>query len=57
MCSDVLNITGDYRDEIVAWDPNSIWVYTQVNNPQGRKLYNLARNELYNASNYQATEK
>jgi len=55
MCNDILNITGDCRDEIVVWDPNSIWVYTQVDNPQGGKLYNPDRNELYNTSNYQAT--
>ncbi len=55
MCYDVLDITGDCRDEIVVWNPNAIWVYTQVNNPQSGKLYKPVRNRLYNTSNYQAT--
>ncbi len=55
MCYDVLDITGDCRDEIVVWDPNAIWVYTQVDNPQSGKLYKPVRNKLYNTSNYQAT--
>jgi len=55
MCNAVLDITGDSRDEIVVWDPNSIWVYTQENNPKPGRLYKPVRNELYNYSNYQAT--
>jgi len=55
MCYDVMDITGDCRDEIVVWDPNAIWVYTQANNPQSGKLYKPVRNKLYNTSNYQAT--
>jgi hypothetical protein len=55
MCNAVLDITGDSRDEIVVWDPNSIWVYTQENNPQPGRLYKPDRNKLYNYSNYQAT--
>jgi hypothetical protein len=55
MCNAVLNITGDSRDEIVVWDPNSIWIYTQENNPQSGKLYKPVRNKLYNYSNYQTS--
>ena len=55
MCNAVLDITGDSRDEIVVWDPNAIWVYTQEDNPQTGKLYKPDRNPLYNYSNYQAT--
>lgn len=55
MCNAVLDITGDCRDEIVVWDPNSIWIYTQKDNPKSGKLYKPVRNELYNYSNYQAT--
>jgi rhamnogalacturonan endolyase len=29
MCNAVMDLTGDCRDEIVVWDPNEIWVYTQ----------------------------
>jgi hypothetical protein len=55
MCYAVLDITGDCRDEIVVWDPNEIWVYTQDDNPQPGTLYKPLRNPLYNYSNYQAT--
>lgn len=55
MCNAVLDITGDCRDEIVVWDPNEIWVYTQSDNPQSGKLYQPTRNPLYNYSNYQTT--
>jgi hypothetical protein len=55
MCNAVLDITGDCRDEIVVWNPNELWVYTQSNNPKEGKLYKPIRNPLYNYSNYQAT--
>ncbi len=55
MCNAVLNVTGDGRDEIVVWDPYSIWIYTQKNNPQSGRLYKPVRNKLYNYSNYQTT--
>ncbi|KKM22906.1 hypothetical protein LCGC14_1620610, partial [marine sediment metagenome] len=55
MCNAVLDITGDCRDEIVVWDPNEIWVYTQHDNPIPGKLYKPKRNELSNYSNYQAS--
>lgn len=55
MCNATLDITGDCRDEIVVWNPNEIWVYTQSDNPKTGKLYKPVRNPLYNYSNYQAT--
>jgi len=55
MCNAVLDITGDARDEIVVWDHNMIWVYTQDNNPKQGRQYKPIRNALYNYSNYQAT--
>ncbi len=55
MCNAVLNITGDCRDEVVVWDQNEIWVYTQDDNPKGGRLYKPLRNPLYNYSNYQAS--
>jgi len=55
MCNAVLDITGDCRDEIVVWNPDDIWVYTQSDNPKKGKLYKPVRNPLYNYSNYQAT--
>jgi rhamnogalacturonan endolyase len=55
MCNAVLDITGDCRDEVVVWDPNEMWVYTQHDNPRTGKLYKPKRNALYNYSNYQAS--
>ncbi|UCH14147.1 MAG: hypothetical protein JSV22_13720, partial [Bacteroidales bacterium] len=55
MCNAVMDITGDCRDEVVVWDPNEIWIYTQDDNPLQGKLYKPQRNPLYNYSNYQAT--
>ncbi|WP_423127374.1 hypothetical protein [Gaoshiqia sp. Z1-71] len=56
LCYAVLDITGDCRDEIVVWDTNQLWIYTQDDNPQyHRKFYNPKRTPLYNYSNYQAS--
>jgi rhamnogalacturonan endolyase len=55
MCNAVLDITGDCRDEIVVWDPDEIWIYTQSDSPKSGKLYKPERNPLSNYSNYQAT--
>ena len=55
MCNAVMDITGDCRDEIVVWDPNELWVYTQSDNPLRGQLYKPVRNPLYNYSNYQTT--
>ena len=55
MCNAVLDITGDCRDEIVVWNPNELWIYTQSDNPKNGNLYKPVRNPLYNYSNYQAT--
>jgi len=55
MCNAVLDFTGDCRDEIVVWNPDEIWIYTQSDNPKAGRLYKPERNPLYNYSNYQAT--
>jgi hypothetical protein len=50
-----LDLTGDCRDELVIWDENEIWIYTQDDN--GRKpgkLYQPVRDYLMNDSNYRA---
>lgn len=54
-CNAVLDITGDCRDEVVVWNPDEIWVYTQDDGPREGKLYNPIRNSLSNSSNYQAS--
>lgn len=55
MCNAVLDVTGDCRDEVVVWNPDEIWVYTQDDNPRTGRLYKPVRNPLYNYSNYQAS--
>jgi hypothetical protein len=55
MCTAVLDLTGDCRDEIVVWDPWEIWVYTQSDGPKQGKLYKPQRSPPYNESNYRAT--
>ena len=55
MCNANIDFTGDCRDELVVWDPNEIWIYTQSDNPKKGDLYCPQRNHLYNLSNYQAT--
>jgi rhamnogalacturonan endolyase len=50
---DALNLFGDSRDEIVVWDSQEIWIYTQ-----DRSAAELVappwRNSLSNESNYRA---
>jgi len=55
MCNAVLDLTGDCRDEIVVWNPDELWIYTQSDSPKQGRLYKPVRNPLYNYSNYQAT--
>ncbi|QDU81970.1 hypothetical protein Pla110_37220 [Polystyrenella longa] len=55
MCNAVLDLYGDARDEIVVWNPNELWIYTQDDNPLRGDLYKTTRNPLYNYSNYQTT--
>lgn len=50
---DALDLTGDSRDEIIVWDAQEIWIYTQ-----DRESSTLCkppfRNSLSNESNYRA---
>jgi len=48
------NLTGDTRDEIVIWDQESVWIYTQDRPFSGQHLYAPIRNPTYNESNYRA---
>jgi hypothetical protein len=50
----VLNVTGDARDEILLWDQNRVWIYTQDGPAPAGKVYTPRRNSLYNDSNYRA---
>lgn len=51
----VLNVTGDERDEIIVWDADSVWIYTQDRPFTGQRMYKPVRNPLYNDSNYRAS--
>jgi rhamnogalacturonan endolyase len=51
----VLNVTGDERDEIIVWDSDSVWIYTQDRPFRGKQIYQPIRNPMYNDSNYRAT--
>lgn len=51
----VHDLTGDARDEIVLWDQQRVWVYTQDRPFTGARIYRPARNPNYNDSNYRAT--
>lgn len=48
----VLNVTGDERDEVILWDQERVWVYTQDRPFTGERIYAPARNPHYNESNY-----
>ena len=54
MAAHALDLTGDARDEIVLWNPDAVWIYTQDGPPPAGKLYAPIRNPLYNDSNYRA---
>jgi len=53
MCAEVIDLTGDHRDEIVLWDHHRMYIYTQDRPcaPQGRE-YVPEKYPIYNSSNY-----
>jgi len=51
----VLNVTGDARDEIILWNQQEVWIYTQDRPFAGSRIYSPKRNPLYNDSNYRST--
>jgi hypothetical protein len=51
----VADLTGDARDEIVLWDQNRVWIYTQDRPFTGKRIYAPIRNPHYNESNYRTT--
>ncbi len=48
----VHDLTGDPRDEIITWNPDAIWIYTQSTPFAGDRIYAPRRPPLYNESNY-----
>jgi rhamnogalacturonan endolyase len=55
LASQVLNVTGDERDEIIVWDQDAVWIYSQDQPFTGERMYKPVRNPMYNDSNYRAT--
>jgi len=49
------DLTGDARDEIILWDTNELWIYTQDDNPRMGSTYSPRRVPLYNHSMHQMT--
>jgi rhamnogalacturonan endolyase len=54
LAAHVLDLTGDARDEIVLWDQERVWIYTQDRPFTGKQIYAPIRAPLYNDSNYRA---
>ena len=55
LAADVLDLTGDARDEIVLWDQDRVWIYTQ-DRPGLRRPASTRRSKPdYNESNYRGT--
>jgi rhamnogalacturonan endolyase len=52
LAANVLDLTGDQRDEVVLWDQQRVWIYTQDRPFQGKRIYAPVRNPDYNESNY-----
>jgi hypothetical protein len=50
-----LNVTGDQRDEVIVWDQEEVWIYTQDQPFTGDRIYAPKRNPEYNESNYRTT--
>lgn len=51
MCAEAINLTGDTRDELVVWDYERMYIYTQDNGYM-EHAYAPVKYPHYNASNY-----
>jgi len=51
MCCEALDLCGDSRDEIVVWDYQQLYIYTQEDS-QDKKQYQPVKYPHHNASNY-----
>jgi len=54
LCAEALDLTGDPRDEIVLWDLDRIWIYTQHGPPPPGTICRPRRQPHYNMSDYRA---
>jgi rhamnogalacturonan endolyase len=55
LTAEVMNLTGDARDEIIVWDQQRVWIYTQDRPFTGKRIYAPIRNPSYNESNYRTS--
>jgi hypothetical protein len=55
LCAHAIDLTGDARDEVVFWDQQSVWIYTQDRPFSGERIYAPVRNPHYNESNYRTS--
>ena len=51
LCVEVIDLTGDERDELVVWDYHSMYIYTQ-DDGEREQQYHPIKFPVYNASNY-----
>ena len=51
LCCETLDLMGDERDELVVWDYEAMYIYTQEDNPKPQ-TYHPVQFPVYNASNY-----
>jgi hypothetical protein len=51
LCCDAIDLCGDSREELLAWDLKRMYIYTQEDHP-GKILYIPDKYEEYNYSNY-----
>jgi len=52
-CYNVSDLSGDARDEVLVWNTDELWIYTQADNPRMGKTYNPDRIPYYNHSFHQ----
>lgn len=52
-CYMVQDLTGDVRDEVLVWDCDELWIYTQSDNPRMGNTYAPDRIPVYNHSMHQ----
>jgi len=52
MCAEVVDLTGDCRDEIVLWDEKRMYIYTQDSEFAGDVIACPEKYPHYNGSNY-----
>jgi len=54
LCAEALDLTGDARDELVLWDLDQMWIYTQDRPASSVREYRPRRQPHYNMSDYRA---